>query len=264
MPKSPNFRFFQGGLLKHRTTPKFLTTQTEYFSLLFLSALVGGITGSVVALFEESIRWITEQRLTFVHTLPYAEYIAPVAAVLAGAAMAAVGFWLTFKFAPEVAGSGIPHIEGALDGTHEIRWHRVLPIKFIAGTLTIGSGMVLGREGPSIQIGGAVGRMIASKGKRFSHTTHILTAAHCVYDVASYRIGNMKVAIEANDGQGMLAAQRVSVKNIYYPNNYNDLTLLNDVAVLELSQPLSTYTSSHAAILGDLTVEGQRYNNVHS
>ncbi|MBB1314860.1 MULTISPECIES: H(+)/Cl(-) exchange transporter ClcA [Aliivibrio] len=185
MPKSPNFRFFQGGLLKHRTTPKFLTTQTEYFSLLFLSALVGGITGSVVALFEESIRWITEQRLTFVHTLPYAEYIAPVAAVLAGAAMAAVGFWLTFKFAPEVAGSGIPHIEGALDGTHEIRWHRVLPIKFIAGTLTIGSGMVLGREGPSIQIGGAVGRMIASKGKRFSHTTHILTAAGAAAGLAA-------------------------------------------------------------------------------
>lgn len=90
-------------------------------------------------------------------------------------------------------------------------------------------------------------------------STHILTAAHCVYDVASYRIGNMKVAIEANDGQGMLAAQRVSVKNIYYPSDYNDSTLLNDVAVLELSQPLSTYTSSHAAILGDSTVEGQGY-----
>ena len=51
MPKSPNFRFFQGGMLKHRTTPKFLTTQTDYYALLFLSALVGGIAGAVVALF---------------------------------------------------------------------------------------------------------------------------------------------------------------------------------------------------------------------
>ncbi|MDD9156835.1 serine protease [Aliivibrio sp. S4TY2] len=92
-------------------------------------------------------------------------------------------------------------------------------------------------------------------------STHILTAAHCVYDVASYRIGNMKVAIEANDGQGMLAAQRVAVKKIYYPRDYNHSTLLNDVAVLELSQPLPTYTSSHAAILGDSTAEGQEYRS---
>ncbi|WP_375320339.1 trypsin-like serine protease [Aliivibrio logei] len=92
-------------------------------------------------------------------------------------------------------------------------------------------------------------------------STHILTAAHCVYDVASYRIGNMKVVIEANDGQGMLAAQRVAVKNIYYPSDYNNSTLLNDVAVLELSQPLPTYTSIHAAILGDSTVQGQEYRS---
>lgn len=61
MPKSPNFRFFQGGMLKHRTTPKFLTTQTDYYALLLLSALVGGIAGSVVAMFEASIRLIGEQ-----------------------------------------------------------------------------------------------------------------------------------------------------------------------------------------------------------
>ena len=89
-------------------------------------------------------------------------------------------------------------------------------------------------------------------------STHILTAAHCVYDVASYRIGSMKVAIEANDGEGMLAAQRVSVKKIYYPRSYDNSTLLNDVAVLELSQPLPTYTSSHAAILSDLSEQGYR------
>nr|VVV04705.1 H()/Cl(-) exchange transporter ClcA [Aliivibrio wodanis] len=185
MPKSPNFRFFQGGMLKHRTTPKFLTSQADYYALLFLSALVGGIAGSVVALFEASIRLITEQRLHFINSLPYSEYLAPIGAVFAGAAMAAFGFWLTFRFAPEVAGSGIPHIEGALDGTHDIRWARVLPVKFIAGTLTIGSGMVLGREGPSIQIGGAVGRMVASKGKRFNHASHILTAAGAAAGLAA-------------------------------------------------------------------------------
>lgn len=93
-------------------------------------------------------------------------------------------------------------------------------------------------------------------------STHILTAAHCVYNVASYRIASMKVAIEANDEQGMLAAPRVSVKNIYYPSNYSDSTLLNDVAVLELAQPLPNYTTIHQTILADLSVQGQEYRQL--
>ncbi|MCP3698349.1 MAG: serine protease [Aliivibrio sp.] len=71
--------------------------------------------------------------------------------------------------------------------------------------------------------------------------THILTAAHCVYGTASFQVPSMKVAIGVNNGQDMLMAQKVAVKNIYYPSDYNDSTLVNDVAVLELSQPLPTY-----------------------
>ena len=71
--------------------------------------------------------------------------------------------------------------------------------------------------------------------------THILTAAHCVYDISTFNIANTKVAIDANNAQEMFAVQRVAVKNIYYPSDYNDTTLINDVAVLELSQPLPTY-----------------------
>lgn len=81
--------------------------------------------------------------------------------------------------------------------------------------------------------------------------THILTAAHCVYDTAPYQVSSMKVAIDANNAQDMLIAQKVAVKNIYYPSNYNDSTLINDVAVLELSQPLPTYSSSHQVALSD-------------
>lgn len=88
--------------------------------------------------------------------------------------------------------------------------------------------------------------------------THILTAAHCVYDISAFNIANTKVAINANNAPEMFAVQRVSVKNIYYPSNYNDSTLINDVAVLELSQPLPTYTSSHAADLGDYSNQGYR------
>ena len=64
------------------------------------------------------------------------------------------------RFAPEAGGSGIPEIEGALEELRPVRWWRVIPVKFIGGMGTLGAGMVLGREGPTVQMGGNVGRMV--------------------------------------------------------------------------------------------------------
>ncbi|SQD80308.1 H(+)/Cl(-) exchange transporter ClcA [Moritella yayanosii] len=185
MPKSPNFRFFQGGLLKHRTTPKLLSTKHDYIVLLALSAGVGALTGLIIALFEAAILWVNAHRMLLFEQLSGPLFVKVLLLMLLGGIMTGFAFWLTRRFAPEASGSGIPHIEGALDGIYDIRWRRVLPVKFIAGTLAIGSGMVLGREGPSIQIGGAIGRMLSDTAKRYAHATHILTAAGAAAGLAA-------------------------------------------------------------------------------
>ena len=76
---------------------------------------------------------------------------------------------LVIRFAPEASGSGIPHLKAVLLGYRRLRWLRVLVIKFLSMVIGNAGGMVLGREGPSVHMGGAIGQGLAtlwpSKGK---------------------------------------------------------------------------------------------------
>jgi CIC family chloride channel protein len=82
-------------------------------------------------------------------------------AVALGALGGGSALWLVRRFAPDAGGSGIPQLKGFVLGERGIEWRRLLPVKFLAGLLGIGSGLALGREGPTIQMGGATGLMVS-------------------------------------------------------------------------------------------------------
>ncbi|HEX3075980.1 MAG TPA: ClC family H(+)/Cl(-) exchange transporter [Lachnospiraceae bacterium] len=70
------------------------------------------------------------------------------------------------KYIPMISGSGIPQVEGVLLRKLRMTWWKVVIGKFIGGVLAIGSGLSLGREGPSVQLGAAVGQGFSRVFKR--------------------------------------------------------------------------------------------------
>lgn len=61
----------------------------------------------------------------------------------------------------DIKGSGIPQVEAELKGLLAVSWWDTLWKKYILGVLAIGSGLMLGREGPSIQLGAMGGKGVA-------------------------------------------------------------------------------------------------------
>jgi len=72
-----------------------------------------------------------------------------------------VSGWLLNSFCAEAAGSGIPQLKAAFWKNFGCVPFRVLWVKFIAATLQIGGGSSLGREGPSVQLAGTTGSLLA-------------------------------------------------------------------------------------------------------
>ncbi|MFZ5426716.1 MAG: H(+)/Cl(-) exchange transporter ClcA [Thermodesulfobacteriota bacterium] len=146
------------------------------FGPVFLkAALTGAAAGALGSLFHMSadrMELLREQAVGMAGGFSWA------ASAAASAALALLAVWAVRRFAPEAGGSGIQEIEGALAGLRPFRFVRVLLVKFTAGTLALGSGMVLGREGPTIQMGGAAGRLFAwSAGACSPYERHCLVAA---------------------------------------------------------------------------------------
>ncbi len=70
-------------------------------------------------------------------------------------------WFLAQRFAPEVAGDGVPEAIEALEVHGGLMRGRTIPLKIAATASTIGFGGSAGREGPIVQIGGAIGSVVS-------------------------------------------------------------------------------------------------------
>ena len=141
------------------------------------SVLVGVLAGLVGSAFRWGIAHFEDGMSALRALWGDGTALSLVISIVSAAAMVSFSLLLVRRFAPEAGGSGIQEIEGALDGVRPLRWGRVLCVKFGAGLLSLGSGMVMGREGPTVQMGGALGEMLRERFRLSADHGRILVAA---------------------------------------------------------------------------------------
>ncbi|MFO1080580.1 MAG: H(+)/Cl(-) exchange transporter ClcA [Reyranellaceae bacterium] len=144
--------------------------------LYWLAGACGFATGVLGAAFHLAVDRLFEWPQRLVERLDYGPTTIAIGAAV-GAAMVLVAFLLTRHLAPEAAGSGVPEVEGALEGLRTVHWRRVLPVKFLGGLLALSSGLVGGREGPTIHMGASIGAFLVERLRLGKSDLHTLLAA---------------------------------------------------------------------------------------
>ena len=96
--------------------------------------------------------------ILWAHRWPYVGWLLPVALGAVGAGLAR---WLVIKFAPTAEGSGVQRVEAVFSGEVQPASFAVVPVKFVGGLAAMGSGLALGREGPTVQMGASFGVLVS-------------------------------------------------------------------------------------------------------
>ncbi|QLK59972.1 H(+)/Cl(-) exchange transporter ClcA [Enterobacteriaceae bacterium Kacie_13] len=159
-PQTPEAALAHGPRKRSEVLRMFLRRDKTPVAILIVAAVVGTVAGLLGVAFEKAVNWIMAARLSGLGFFSdYWIFLWPLTFIFS-AVLAMCGYYLVRRFAPEAGGSGIPEIEGALEELRPVRWWRVIPVKFFGGMGTLGAGMVLGREGPTVQMGANVGKMM--------------------------------------------------------------------------------------------------------
>src|SRR5579863_1127532 len=129
--------------------------QREDQVFLILALVIGAVTGLVVVAFI----LLTERmgmRLYPAGGAPWRRLLFPVVGSLG------IGY-LLFRYFPDARGSGVPQTKAALYARDGVITLRTVLGKFFCTAATLASGIPLGREGPSVQVGGGIASVLGRR-----------------------------------------------------------------------------------------------------
>lgn len=145
--------------------------------LAILSVIVGAVSGLVVAVFRISLEQADHWRNALIAWAQGWNVAGMLLIAGVCASATAIAAWLVRRFSPQATGSGIPHVEAVVRGEVRQVPFRLIPVKFAGGLLAIGSGLALGREGPSVQIGATIAHLVGRLFRRTWQDCRVLLAA---------------------------------------------------------------------------------------
>lgn len=133
-------------------------------SLVWEGALVGLFAGALVTLYRLALT--QGERILRATVASWANNPVMAVAWFVALAVMAVVVALLVRWEPATSGSGIPQVDAEVMGAMDAPWYRVIAAKFAEGTIGALGGLSLGREGPSVQLGGMAGKGVSRILKR--------------------------------------------------------------------------------------------------
>ncbi|MCC5618134.1 chloride channel protein [Nostoc sp. CHAB 5836] len=117
--------------------------------LAIAEACMIGLVAALSAVFlKVGSGWLGTWRVHSTHIFPVW-----LALPIIGLVLGFVSGWLVERLAPEASGSGIPQVKASLANVPVTLSWRVAGVKLLSAIIAIGSGMTLGRQGPTVQVG---------------------------------------------------------------------------------------------------------------
>jgi len=147
------------------------------------TCLYGLGAGASAVFFQLGMNWLYRLGLVGLSHQSTSIFLIGSLAIIVGSSLL-VG-WLLNSFCREAAGSGIPQLKLAFwkdFGT--VPW-RVAWVKCVAGIVSIGGGQSLGREGPSVQLAGAVSSNLAGLAGEAKQNRRLAAAAGAAAGLAA-------------------------------------------------------------------------------
>ncbi|MCB0915483.1 MAG: ClC family H(+)/Cl(-) exchange transporter [Actinobacteria bacterium] len=134
------------------------------------------MTGLVGGLFRAALSAADHLRLTveqWARDEPNLRWLVPVLLSAVAVALAR----LTVRWVPQASGSGVQRVEATMRSEVPPVGFLVVPAKFVGGVLGIGAGLALGREGPTVQMGAAIGVRLARFARVDGHDLRTMAAS---------------------------------------------------------------------------------------
>lgn len=123
---------------------------------IFEACAIGLISALAAVSLKQSVLWLEGWRVGLTGIYP-AWLVLPIIGIVGGG----LSGLLVERFAPEATGSGIPQVKAALGYVPIALDLRVAVVKWLSTFLSLGSGLVLGRQGPTVQIGAALAAQLS-------------------------------------------------------------------------------------------------------